>query len=147
MNLVAEQLNNDLSQIEHYESSFNEGDKGEIRFYFDRNLTWDEIDQLEQEIIGQEVVLTAPVRHDARIVSIRFQKAIAPLLIIALAIAGIGASLLGWQLWTEPLGVPWWVWITGGAAVLYLLFREPAKKAGGLAIQAGKVYVTKGMLK
>ena len=51
----------------------------------------------------------------------------------------------------NPLGVPWWIWVIGGGAILYLVFAEPVKKAGkaagGLAIQAGKVYVTKGALK
>ena len=73
---------------------------------------------------------------------------IAPLVIIAIAVGGIvaaGAGLLGWQLYKEPLGIPWWIWVIGGGAVMYLLFREPAKKAGGFAIQAGKVYVTKKM--
>ena len=45
---------------------------------------------------------------------------------------------------TTQAGVPLWVWAVGGGALLYLLLRtETAKKAGGLVIQAGKVYVTR----
>ena len=93
--------------------------------------------------------MTAPIVQDARVVSIKFQKAIAPLLIIAGAVIAIVGGLLGWQIFQySKLGVPIWVWAVAGLGLVYLFFTsDTGKKASGLAIQAGKVYVTKGALK
>ena len=147
MELVGERIGN-LSNLSDYEVYFGEGDNGELRVYLQRPLYQDEIDKLENEICSQGVVLTAPITQDARILVIKFQKAIAPLLIIGGAIAAIVAGVTGWQIFrTTQMGVPLWVWGVGGIALLYLLFRKPARKAGGLAIQAGKVYVTRKALK
>lgn len=146
--LIGEKLGSDLSSLSSYETYFGEGDIGELRVYLDRPLYQDEIDRLQTELLSQGVTLTAPITQDARILLIRFQKQIAPLLIIGGAIAAIVAGILGWQIFKgTQVGIPVWVWIVGGLSLAYLLFREPAKKAGGLAIQAGKLYVTRKALK
>ena len=122
MKLVAEKLGNDLSSLSDYESQFREGDKGELRLYVDRPLYQDELEQLGSEILGQGVNLTDTIKQDARIVMIRFEKRIAPLLIIALAVGALGVGILGWQMWqTTMRGVPLWVWGVGIGALLYLI--------------------------
>ena len=152
MELIAESLGNNLSNLSDYENKFSEGALGELRIYLDRPLYQNEIDQIEYDIRSQGVILTAPIVQDARVLVIKFKKAIAPLAIIAIAVGGIlavGAGLLGWQIWkSTQLGVPLWAWLIGGAALVYLLFTsETGKQASGLAIQAGKVYVTKKVAK
>ena len=71
------------------------------------------------------------------------------LLIVAAAIAAVGIGVTGWQIWkATALGIPWWVWIIGGAGLLAVfLFSDTGKQMTGTAIKAGKVYVTKGALK
>ena len=141
--IVAEKIGNDVSSLSEYEKYFAEGDTGELRVYLDRTLYQDEIEQLEQEIQSQGVI--AFVTQDARMLIIKFRKALAPLVIIAAAVAAIsaaGAGVVGWQIFkTTKMGVPLWAWIVGGAALAYLLLREPVKKAAPYAIHAGKVYV------
>ena len=149
MELIGEHLGEDLSTLGSYETYFGEGDKGEVRFYLSEPLTDSQIEEIESELCRQEVVLTGPIVQDAKIVYIKFQKAIAPLIIIAAIVGAIGTGLVGWQIFsTAKLGVPVWAWVIGGGALLYLLLRtKPAKAAGGLAIQAGKVYVGKKLVK
>ena len=144
MRLVGENISNDLSTLPKYEAYFGEGDTGELRLYVSEFLTDNAIQQLEDEIIAKGVVLTEPITQDARIVVIKFKKMIAPLLIIVGAVVAIGAGILGWQVFkTTQMGVPIWVWVVGGSALLYLLLREPVKAATPYAIRAGKVYVGK----
>ena len=152
LELVAENLGSDISFLGDYEVCYQEGDTGELRLYVDQPLSYDDVSQLEYEICSQGVVLIGPIKQDARVVVISFQKAIAPLAIIAIIVGGIvaiAAGLLGWQIFKySKLGVPVIVWVVGLGALAYLLFSsEPAKQAGGLAIQAGKVYVTKKAMK
>ena len=55
---------------------------------------------------------------------IPFQKALAPLVIIAGAVAvGIVlfAAVLGWQLFSWIGEVPWWVWFIAGFGTLFVL--------------------------
>lgn len=148
--LITSKLNSDIQTLPNYEAYFAEGDTGELRLYLMGPMYQGDIDTLEQSIRSQGVVLTAPIRQDARVLMIQFKKAIAPLVILAAAVAAIaavGSGIVGWQIFkTVQAGVPLWVWLVGGAALAYLLFREPAKQAGGLAIHAGKMYITKKML-
>jgi len=148
MNLIAE--GTDISELEKQEPRFAEGEKGELRFYIEKSLTKEQLNQLEQDILAQGVYLTEPIKQDARIIFINFEKRIAPLIIIGGAIIAAigGAAFLGWQLSKAPLGIPWWLWVVGGGALLYLLFRtKPAKRVAGTVIKAGKVYVTRKALK
>ena len=120
MELVGEGLSG-LTGLSSYEAYFSEGDSGELRFYLDRSLYQDKIDQLETEILGQGVVLTAPIAQDAGMLIIKFQKAIAPLLIIGGAIVAVVGSVVGWQLLKpETLGLPLWAWV-GGIGLLYIM--------------------------
>ena len=146
--IIAESLtDSDLSSIGKYESSYSEGSTGELRIYTQYHVTDEESKEIENQIRSQGAVLTEPITYDNGVLSIKFRKAIAPLIIIAgavIAVLGIG-GVISWQLITTQFSViPGWVWLVGGAAILYLIFMsKPAKQAGGLAIQAGKVYITK----
>ena len=150
MELIGEYLGQDLSSLPDYEVYYGEGDRGEVRFYVDRMLSEEKIQELQDRILNEGVVLTEPIQQNSRIISIKFEKRLAPLAIIAIVVGGIvaiGAGLLGWQIWkTTQMGVPLWVWLVGGGALLYLLLRKPVRKAAPLAIEAGKVYVTKKAL-
>ena len=125
MKLIGENLGQDLSTLKDYESYFNEGDIGELRLYVDNSLNQEDINQLEQDICNQGVILTAPIAQDARVVLIRFQKAIAPLLIIGGVVAAIIVGILGWQLLkTTVSGIPAWAWLLGGALIYYTVSRR-----------------------
>jgi len=144
MKLLGENLGSDLSPIPDYDSYFREGDTGELRLYISESLSDEVIGQLETEICSQGVILTEPIAQDARVVVIKFKKAIAPLIIIIGAVIAIGASILGWQIFKSvQMGVPLWVWLVGGGALLYILLEKPVKAAAPYAIHAGKVYITK----
>ena len=151
MELIGEYLGQDLSLLPNYETYLSEGDRGEVRFYVDRQVSEEKIQELQDSLLSEGVTLTEPISQIARVLLIKFEKRLAPLAIIAIVVGGIiaaGAGLLGWQIWkTTQMGIPIWVWVVAGGALLYLIFTsKPAKEVGGLAIQAGKVYVTKKAL-
>lgn len=125
MVLVAEGQN--IESLSGFEGIFNEGDKGEVRIYLSNELTMAEIQKLQDDIVAKGVVLSEPIVQDMRIVVIKFEKRIAPLLIIA---AAIGVAIIGWQLFKAISAIPWWTWLVGGGTVLYLLTRKGAKWLG-----------------
>ena len=148
--LIGEYLGQDLSSLPDYEAHYAEGDRGEVRMYVDRMLPEEKIQELQDSLLNEGVVLTEPIEQNSRIISIKFEKRLAPLAIIAIAVGvvvvAVGA-VIGWQIFkTIQWGVPVWVWLVGGGALLYLLLRKPVKKAAPLAIQAGKLYITKKAL-
>lgn len=119
MRLIAEGFElNKLSDAEHL---FAEGDRGEVRIYLDGNIG---THALEERLLAEGVVLTDTIRQDAGVVVIKFQKQIAPLLIIvgALGLMGVGAGL-GWQIF--KFDIPSWAWVMGGIAlglgIIYIL--------------------------
>lgn len=145
MELIGQHLGSDLSSLTNYEVFYREGDTGELRIYTGVEYAPVTLEKLEEEIISQGVVLIEPIVQDARVIFIKFRKEIAPLLIIVGVVAVIIVGIIGWQVFkTTQAGVPLWVWLIAGGALAYLIFTsKPAKEAGGLAIQAGKVYVTR----
>jgi len=127
MRLIAEGV--DINDLPLCEDMLAEGEKGEVRFFVDRMLFEAEIDQMEQEILSKGVILTEPIVQDAGMLVVRFQKAVAPLMVIALAVAAvivIGAGLLGWQLFSWMGKVPWWAWFAAGVGAVYLFVYRPA---------------------
>ena len=137
-----------ISELSRKESKFTEFDEGEVRFYLNENITQAELTAIHNTLLKSGVTLTAPIVQDARIVSIKFRKEIAPLLVIGGAVAAVVSGVVGWQIFkVTKAGVPLWAILVGGGALLYLIFREPVKKAAPYAIKAGKVYITKGVLK
>ena len=147
MQLIAQGL--DITELEQSESLLAEGEAGEVRLYLSQEPTIEQLQALQDGLLERGVILTEPIAYDARIVSIKFVKGIAPLVIVGLVVGGLFATGIGWQVFKATrAGIPLWVIGLGGAALLYLLLRsKPAKQAGGLAIQAGKVYVSRKALK
>ena len=121
--LIGEELDK-IDGLSKYEYRFREGDTGELRLYVKQSLSQEDIERLESEIRSQGVVLTAPIVQDARVIVIKFQKAIAPLLIIAGVVGTVVVGLIGWQLFKDGLGLPLWAWIAGGVVAIYALSRR-----------------------
>ena len=121
--IIAEKLGSDISSLPDYESYYNEGDTGELVVYLQKSLNYEEMEQLETEICGQGAVLTTPIQQDARMLVIRFKKAIAPLAIIVGALAVVAVMIIGWQLFKAVSAIPTWAWILGGLAGTYCIFR------------------------
>ncbi len=122
MNLIAEGTN--LSELEACESLLSEGQNGQVRLYLDRSITPLELQQVEDTIVGQGVVLTQPIQAAETIMVISFQKAIAPLAIIVGAVGLVAAVVLGWQLMSNFLGIPVWMWLVGGGLLVWALARR-----------------------
>ena len=120
MNLIAEGLS--LAELEACESLLPEGQKGEVRIYFDRSLTPSEVQQIANEILAEGVVLTGSVKTVDGILAISFQKMLAPLAIIVAVVGGLAiATILGWQLMSDFVGIPVWMWIVGGGLLVWAL--------------------------
>ena len=150
MELIAEGTAETFSSLGNYEYCFNEHDQGELNVYLSRDLTDSEITSIQNGLIEQGVVLTDDVRQAHQILSVKFRKELAPLVIAALVIGGIlvvGTVILGWQLSKWFTGIPWWVLALGAVAVLYIVLEEPAKKAAPYAKRAVKTYLLKKTFK
>jgi len=117
--LVAEQLTNNFDEVPQYESKFAEGDTGELHIYLQNDLNEEQIDILQQDILSKGVVLTAPIVQDARILIIKFKKALAPLSIIASSMSLVASTLVGWQIYkTSGTAIPNWLWFALGGVIL-----------------------------
>jgi uncharacterized membrane protein YdcZ (DUF606 family) len=150
MNVIAEGTT--PQELESAMSQFKAGQTGEIRFYLDKSLTPDEITGLYNKLLASGFILTEPLKQEGTILSVEFQK--------TSSLQGIGSFWTDlwsyikapFQVLSTMLKVPWWVWVGGGVAIMYLFFssdtgKKVTKEAGGLALTAGKVYITKGALK
>ena len=121
MDLVAQ--GSQLSSLGQYEALLGEGDSGQVNVHLDRPLADYELRAIEQTLLSQGVILTRPIAQDFQILTISFQKAIAPLLLIVAALSG--ASILGWQLFREQTAnvLKYAVGIGLGLAILWLVLR------------------------
>ena len=120
--IVAEQISDSLDGVLRYESSFNEGDIGELHIYLQNDLEQDKINELQQSILVTGVVLIDEIRQDARKLIIRFQKAMPPLLAISSSVSMIAGFIIGWQLLQDvKAGLPLYVWAIIGGLTLYIL--------------------------
>ena len=125
----------DINELAVYEDLFLEGERGELRLYLAAPLLQDEINALEEQILARGVTLTAPVTQNGAFLSIRFQKAIAPLLILVGALASLGISgIIAWSLFREWFQET----LTGLIVPLGLI------TIGGLALVLGLYYGAKG---
>ena len=125
MELVAE--GSDIQSLADYEPLFQEGEKGHVQIYLDRELSELEVGQLAKELVERGVVLTRPIIYESRMLSIGFEKRTLPLVPIAIAVIGVlGTGFLGWQLfkpsWGAPLGIPMGVWAVGAALLGLLVY-------------------------
>lgn len=120
----------DLSTIGSVEQFFNENDYGEMRVYVDHTISEQEIVDIEQSILSQEVVLTTPIIQDSNILIIKFQKKIAPLIIIAGVLVAAVGGILGWQVFqATKYGIPVWAWGLLGLGVIMIFFSSDTGKS------------------
>ena len=120
--LVAEQLTNNLDEVPQYESKFNEGDTGELRLFLQSDITQTQVNEIEWDIISKGVILVDHVVQDARMLIIRFQKAIEPLYLISSSIGLIVNMLVGWQIYkTSGVAIPSWLWLVSAGVLLIAL--------------------------
>ena len=116
----------DIQDLALYEYAFAEGEKGELRVQLSDPLFLEEIQALQDDILSQGVVLTCPIKQQGDILTIRFQKAIAPLIIIALAISALGVGfIIVWQLFKQERGTIALIAASAAviAAVIYRLMK------------------------
>ena len=122
MGLIAE--GSDIQSLVTQEVLYQEGDRGEVRLYLNTEMSESAVTQITSDLMAKGVVLTGPIIAESRILSIRFEKRIAPLVIIVAAL--LGSGVIGWQLfkpkWGAPLGIPVWVWATGAGLLVYVLY-------------------------
>lgn len=122
MNIIAEGF--DLNDLAQYEGLLSEGDKGEVRIYLSQDLSLETVTQLQNNLLAQGVVLTAPLRQENRILIIPFQKAVFPLLPIVIVAGGIISLVLGWQIFQEVTKIPTMAWVVGLGIVGLLIVKE-----------------------
>ncbi len=87
-----------LAQVESLEDIFEEGQNGRLVLELDQELTRDELLDLQEKIAGEGVTIF-DVRQDDKVLTMDFQKNLAPLLILGLVLGG--AALI-------PMGVFSW---------------------------------------
>ncbi len=121
LEIVAEGL--DLEKLAQYEGKFNEGDKGEARFYLDSALSEYQLQAIREKLTEIE----AEVSQSHNVLVVKFRKGVFPLLPIVIAVSALGASFFGWQLFKQVSQVPIWAWVLGLAVVGYLVLREVKK--------------------
>lgn len=135
LELIAEGDSPNINSIANYESKFAEGDKGQLNFYVNKDMTSEEVSIYQNLISKAGVKLTSSVTCEGRVLSIPFQKAIAPLVIIIGIIVLIIAIIIGWQLFKEKkpitevelFGIPIWVLGVGALGILLLLISKPGQ--------------------
>ena len=141
MILIAEHLGSEVTNLGSQEYKFNEGDRGEVNLFMTEPISSEMLIQLEDYIIGQGVTLTAPIAQDAGMISIQFEKRLAPLAIIALgilAVGVVGAGILGWQILKAVSEIPTFVWAIGGMLLVYWMFFKPHPRIKGAAKATGR---------
>ena len=108
MRIVSEKLGNNISELPEHESSFSEGDMGELRVYLSEEINTEGI---EADLLSKGVQLIGPVLQDAKIMIIRFKNTAGTLSGISETIKDVG--IVGWQLFKESK-VPGWAYATVG---------------------------------
>ena len=103
MNLVATGGATDLTQLGNYESAFNEGDRGVLEIGFNLPIPSDWAQGIKDNLISRGVELWGDgVSINQKTAQVQFKKGIAPLVIIAIAIAAVVviiAIVVAWKLW------------------------------------------------
>jgi len=134
----------DLAEVEAY---LVETQRGQVVFDLDRLLFPEEVAAIQDTILSRGVTLTAPVTQsqDGRL-TVSFEKRLPPLVIIGGVVVAVVGGVLGWTVYqTVVAGVPLWVWVLGGGALVYLIATsETGQKIGRTALRAGQAYATGG---
>ena len=148
-----------IEELENNNDLVQPGESAEIRVFFDHDLSPDEIESIEIELLDRGVSLMGPITYGSRTMVIPFENGQVPgsgigllPLVPIVAIAGaLGiTSIVGWQIFKDdvtdmlkaPLGIPIWVWAIGGAGIVLLfLSRKGGKgKAGSAGSQVVQVF-------
>ncbi len=137
---------NDLTELPRVEDLLAETQRGQVVFDLVRPLTEDEIIVIEDTILSRGVTLTAPIVQSGNRLVVSFEKRLPPLVIIGGAVVAVVGGVLGWTVYqTVVAGVPLWVWVLGGGALVYLIATsETGQKIGRTALRAGQAYATGG---
>lgn len=111
------------------ESKLNEGDSGRVLVYVTEPPTAESLETMQNELISRGVALTGPITYSEGVVTVPFKKQLAPLLIIGAVLVGGGILLYsGYQITKIVSSIPWWIWVAGGIATAYLLFRPRGER-------------------
>lgn len=123
----------DLWNLGQYEDRFQEGDKGELRVNLRWGLPQAMVDGIDSTIRSQGVKLWDKVfQHSSpgSTLVVRFQKGIAPLAIVAIAVAVVGVFLIvGWSLQKITGLSPEWIvliMVAGIAILAIFMVKEGA---------------------
>ena len=141
--LIAQGTGNDISRLEYYQNRFPEGSEGYIELEMRSKLATDIISWLDEKLDAVGVPANA-VTVEGRFVKINFKTEIAPLVLIAGAIAAViflMALVVAWKLYKlEPavavgLSTGVILLIIGGILlVIYLISIRGKLAAGPVAI-------------
>ncbi len=130
--IVDQKLSNNTTDIAVLENKFASGDIGELRLYLSQDMTDDELKLLEDNIKSKGVILTDPIKEDAKTLVIRFQKASDPLVAITDSLSSLGIDFSAWQLIKNTMvsSIPTWLWVAGGLSLLLILYLALRKNDG-----------------
>ena len=120
--LIAQGQN--ISDLPKSENEFAEGDEGEVRLYLTENISEEQLQKLQDDILEKRVKLTEEIKQDARIVVIKFRKEILALGTIAIAALVIVGLIIAWQLLKAAAAIPIWVWALGGIGLGIWLLKK-----------------------
>jgi len=145
--LVATGDASSLANLGQYENKFNEGDYGRLDLELSSSVAADIIGWLDEKL-DTAGVPEHKVTVVGRTIQIHFKKEIAPLVIIAAAIAAVfllWGLIVAWQLWNMSpaaavwtiLGIPVLIVAIVIGAIILIVYLGGRIKAGPVAI-AGK---------
>jgi hypothetical protein len=135
MELVAENVTSNISELAIHEDLFNEFDRGEVRIFVSEPMSAAQITALENAILAEGAFLTAPIVQEANMIIIKAEKRIGFLMVISLVAGAVIVGMVGYQIYkASTWGIPGWVWLVGAGVVGYLFLRS---KAGQAVIVSG----------
>lgn len=144
--LIAEGGMWDLTGIGQYEDQFAEGDRGILDLHLSITPPDFVVSALESAIRGAGVILEGidVIPGDSSHMRIRFQKGVAPLAIVAIAVAAIiliFGAIMAWKLFQiSPTTITWQIVliivlaIVAASVVTVLIARSGRVKAGKLTV-------------
>ena len=144
--LIAEGVMWDLTSLGIYEDQFAEGDRGILDLHLSITPSDFIVSTLEAAIRGAGVILEGidVIPGDSSHMRIRFQKGVAPLAIVAIAVAAvilIFGAIMSWKLFqVSPTTITWQIVliivlaIVAASVVTVLIARTGRVKAGKVIV-------------
>ena len=120
-----------VGELELAEQYVQPGNNAELRVFYDRELSPDEVEMIESELFYQGIELTGPVTFASGMLIIPFKKsspegigfAFVPIATVASIIGG--GSIFGWQLFSDgvddTMDKIFKITIVGGAVIIGLI--------------------------